>query len=167
MSFVITPDSTPVYDGWGWGDYWGCLDWIEWHKQLLKKHSKDDSDFIWAKAWLAGLSTIGGGNGSAPGSNTLVDSVPIDCRTFNQTFRTYIQANEVLKSAVFSGVLGSTLGKVTSTTVGVAQDGLDTITNTTSGISKVIAFASKWVIAILIIAAVFFAYYLYIKFIKK
>lgn len=39
--FLITVDSVPVLDGWGWADYWGVGDWIEWHKLLRKKYGKD------------------------------------------------------------------------------------------------------------------------------
>lgn len=50
---TITADSTPVLDGWGWDDYWGCAQWVEWHKLNVVKYSKAiaNSKFIaeWSK----------------------------------------------------------------------------------------------------------------------
>lgn len=51
--FNITADSTPVYDGWGPGDYWSCEDWIAWHKALKDKYGKAQADATWLSAWNA------------------------------------------------------------------------------------------------------------------
>jgi len=36
--FVITADSVPILDSWGWSDYWQCSDWIKWFN-LKKKNT--------------------------------------------------------------------------------------------------------------------------------
>jgi hypothetical protein len=48
---IITWDSKPDYDGWGWDDYWSCADWITWHKELVKKFGKDKANQLWLTAW--------------------------------------------------------------------------------------------------------------------
>lgn len=53
MAFEITADSTPVYDTWGWADYWSCEDWIAWHKALKDKYGKAKADAMWLSAWNA------------------------------------------------------------------------------------------------------------------
>lgn len=53
MPFIITADSEPVYDSLGWGDYWSCDDWLEWHKALKKKFGSAIADPKWVQAWNA------------------------------------------------------------------------------------------------------------------
>lgn len=153
MAFTITAESVPVYDTFGFSSHWECNDWILWHQSLVKKYGQDQADQIWANAWLDGLSVSGGGRGTAPGSGYVFDSVPIDCRTFNSSFKNYISANPILKDAVFSGVLGSTVGKAVSTGVGVVTSGTDIIDNALSGLNK---FSStlKWLIPLVAILAI-------------
>tara|TARA_R110000824_G_scaffold178585_1_gene358368 strand:- start:2880 stop:3305 length:426 start_codon:yes stop_codon:yes gene_type:complete len=32
---VMSCDTEPLLDGWGWADYWMCGDWITYHKMLM------------------------------------------------------------------------------------------------------------------------------------
>lgn len=36
---VMNCQTEPIYDRWGWGDYWMCGDWITWHKMLMAECS--------------------------------------------------------------------------------------------------------------------------------
>ena len=145
---------------WGLGDYWGCADWITWHKALIRKHGEKRADIIWANAWLDGVSTAGGGRGTADGSNAVFDSVPIDCRSFNAEFRTYVNNRPVLKSAVFSG-LGGFIGGIVSNGVKIVSGGADVLGGAAEGASN-FGKMLRWAIPTLIVtAAVFVGYRVY------
>ena len=49
--FNITAESTPVYDGFGFADYWSCTDWTYWHSLLKAKFGKVQADQTWLQAW--------------------------------------------------------------------------------------------------------------------
>lgn len=51
FSNLITAESVPDYDDWGWDNYWTCNDWVEWHKALKKKFGKEKADSVWISAW--------------------------------------------------------------------------------------------------------------------
>lgn len=34
---TMTCSTEPMFDGWGWADYWICGDWITYHKMLKDK----------------------------------------------------------------------------------------------------------------------------------
>jgi len=36
---TMTCETEPLFDGWGWADYWICGDWITYHKMLKDKCS--------------------------------------------------------------------------------------------------------------------------------
>lgn len=104
---MITAQSAPRYDGWGPDSPWGCDEWIAWHRALASTHGPARADEVWASAWLAGLSRAGGGRGTARGSGAVFDSVPVGCRTLNNTFRDYVAARPALRGAVWGGFGGS------------------------------------------------------------
>lgn len=166
MAFIVTANSKPVYNSFGFSSYWGCNEWVMWHKEMLKTIKQEDADRIWSDAWLAGLSKIGGGFGTAPGSGYVFDSVPIDCRTYNQYFKDYVSKYPILKDTVFSGALGSTVGRVTSTGVGAISSGSDIFDNAAKGINRFSA-TLKWLIPLLaillILGASFIVYKKYIE----
>jgi hypothetical protein len=165
MAFTVTADSVPLYDTFGSAPYWGCNEWINWHKEMIKKFGKSQADIRFADAWLAGLSVTGGGSGTAPGSGYVFDSVPIDCRTNNKTFRDYIneEDNRLLYDAVFSGVLGSTVGKGLSTGMG----GVDAVTgffnDVSNGMGKL-----KWILPILaVVLLIVLLFFIYKRYVEK
>ncbi len=123
-TFVINADSTPLYDSFGWADYWGCAEWIQWYNALKTKYNTDQANYIWSKAWLDGVSVAGGGYGNAPGSGEVYDSVPIDCRTFDQNFKDFLASNTALKSAVYTGI-----GGLIAKPLGLGVDVINTTTN--------------------------------------
>ncbi len=49
--FAITANSLPVYDGWGWDDYWTCADWKMWHMQMVPVFGATQATQKWAQAW--------------------------------------------------------------------------------------------------------------------
>lgn len=48
---VITAQSTPDYDQWGWDSYWSCTDWITWHQALEKEFGRSEANRIAQAAW--------------------------------------------------------------------------------------------------------------------
>lgn len=156
----ITPSSQPVYDAWGFGDYWNCLEWMEWYKQLRTVYGASESDYIWSKAWLDGVSSVSGGNGTAPGSNYITDSVPIDCRTFDSGFKDFLSKNPNLNSAVYSGIGGliaKPLGLGVDVVNGIVSFGssaVKTVTNT----GTVLKYAIPAAIVVLLILLLIFVY---------
>lgn len=140
----LDPDSTPDYDGWGWDDWWGCADWVTWHKMNVAKYGQVKADNKFVEAWLDGLSSASGGRGKAEGSGAIFDSVPIDCRSFDTGFKEYIKkpANKRLYDVVFSGI-GGTIGGAVSGSVTVVEN----VGSTIVGASK----AVKIVVPVLII----------------
>ncbi len=47
----ITWESQPDYDGWGWDTYWGCEEWMAWHKELKRKYGSEKANYLWKSAW--------------------------------------------------------------------------------------------------------------------
>lgn len=162
-NFIITADSSPVYDTWGFADYWNCPEWMKWYPTLLTKYTEEQADYIWSKAWLDGVSVIAGGNGTAPGSNYLVDSVPLDCRSFNSDFRTFLDQHPNLKGAVYSGIGGliaKPIGFGTDVVDGVITVGknlLDTVSNTTKVLKYAIPIGIALTILLLLLVGVHYA----------
>lgn len=91
--FIITADSKPKHDGWGflditylggaWETYWDCSDWITWHKELIKKYGKEQADNVWAKEY---------DNSSYASHETI-------CSTGNQAFKDYAISNGLNKKS--------------------------------------------------------------------
>ncbi len=51
MEYKIDKDSKPDYDEWGWDDYWGCAEWVEYHKKLKMAYGADMAKQMWYAAW--------------------------------------------------------------------------------------------------------------------
>lgn len=156
--FTINASSQPLYDTWGTADFWGCEDWMKWYDELRKVYSAEQSDYLWSKAWLDGVSSVSGGNGTAPGSNYIVDSVPLDCRTFNQSFRDFLDQHSNLKSAVYSGLGGliaKPLGFGTDVVNGVITFGSNTV-KAAANTSQILKYAIPATIVILLIVLIVF-----------
>lgn len=156
--FSINASSQPVYDTFGFADFWQCEDWMLWYSELRKVYSQQDSDYIWSKAWVDGVSSVSGGNGTAPGSNYIVDSVPLDCRTFNENFKSFLNANTNLKSVVFTGIGGliaKPIGLGVDVINGVITFGSNTVKGITS-VSTILKYAIPVTILILFIVLIIF-----------
>jgi hypothetical protein len=103
----VRAEDTPRYDGWGPDQPWGCQEWIAWHRALTRIHGESRADEVWARAWLDGLSRLGGGRGTAPGSGAVFDAVPTACRTFDAEFSDYVSRRPKLRAAVWAGFGGA------------------------------------------------------------
>lgn len=40
-----------MLDGWGWGDYWQCAQWMEWHQKNKQAFGKAVADQKFIAAW--------------------------------------------------------------------------------------------------------------------
>lgn len=108
---LINWDSVPDYDQWGVDSFWKCEDWITWHKKLAEHFGKETAKEIWDYAYAK--------------SGSL--SANLDCRTFNSTFREYVNKNG-LSPYANAGVLSPVLS-----TYGTASD---VLSGALSGVSS-------------------------------
>ncbi len=133
MAFVITADSTPVEDGWGWADYWTCADWVEWHKQLKAVHGPDESKRIWVAAWEA----------------QSVDANPYNWCKYDSVATSYLKSNGIDIGNIVSRLTNtvSTLSKTADTTATVSAD-----------TANKLKFLIPIVILILLVLALLFIY---------
>ena len=163
-NFTINADSTPVYDGWGWADYWQCDDWINWHKAMVVKYGDKVADERWANAWLDGLSTLSGGYGKASGTSIIGnDAVPVNCRT-SPFFADYISKRPIMKTAVYAGV-GGFIGGVVEGGMKAVNTAGELLSGTASGLGWV-GRNLKWIIPVITLTALGFVGYKIYKEIK-
>lgn len=115
----ITATSTPVLDGWGWGDYWGCDEWKAWHMELRKQFSAKDAAVIWAAAW----------NKQDSFAN------PYNWCKYNSDFRNYMRSQGVNVDSVVSALIMpvfDTAGNITQGAADVAENTIETATTLSS-----------------------------------
>jgi hypothetical protein len=89
---VTTWDTAPDYDQWGYDTWWNCNDWILWHKFLKDKFGQNKANFIWNYAFSQ--------SGNLSGN--------LNCRTFDSSFRSYVQKNQLnpfANAGIFTPVL--------------------------------------------------------------
>ena len=113
---VINWNTAPDYDEWGSDTWWDCQDWIMWHKKLVEHFNKQTANDIWNYAFAK--------SGSLSGN--------LDCRTFNTSFRNYVQENDLSPydgAGIFTPVLQGY-----GTASDVVSGGLDTVSNVSSGV---------------------------------
>lgn len=156
-TFIITADSKPVYDSFGWSDYWNCQDWMKWHQLLVAKYGDKKADEIWANAWLAGVSKWGGGYGTAEGTTVVNDGVPVECRSTNAIFKAYVNQRPVLKAAVFVGV-GGFIGGLVSNGLSAVSSAGELVGDAGQGITK-LAKMLRWVIPVVAVTALAYVGY--------
>lgn len=107
---------------------WTCLDFIEWHKLLVKKYGKDQAKLLFLKEWSNG-----------PAINDQAD-----CRSFDTTFRDYFKKVDLLDSMYEGiGVIAKPIGFVTDVSSNLA----DTVTTT----SKILKYAIPAIVIIVVI----------------
>jgi hypothetical protein len=53
LGTLITAESTPDYDGWGWDSYWSKEEWMQWHKALATQHGITQANSLWKEAWFS------------------------------------------------------------------------------------------------------------------
>lgn len=109
---LINWDSVPDYDEWGIDTQWSCEEWITYHKRLAEHFGKETANDIWNYAYA---------KSGALSSN-------LDCRTFNSTFRAYVNKNGLSPysgAGIFTPVL-STYGTA-SDVLGGALSGVSSV----------------------------------------
>jgi hypothetical protein len=137
---VITENSIPNLDNWGWDDFWTCSDWIAWHQIMKSKKGKEYADSNFLKWW----------NEQGLGSHAL------DCRSFNSTFRDYLRKENILENLYGGvGIVAQPIGYTTD----IASDLAQGVSTTAKVLKYVLPVAS-------IIAIGIGGYWLYSK-IKK
>lgn len=148
MPYTITAESKPDYDQWGPDDFWSCQDWILWHKALKEKYGKDEANVRFVQAY------------GAPGLIEGLGSAHWDCRTFNQEFRNYAEANGFL-TALFEGIgiLTQPLGWVIDTSGNIIKN----VGEGAQGLSKVLRIAIPVAAVLLIAGGAWWGYKTYIK----
>lgn len=86
---LITADSIPDLDGWGWDTYWGCNQWVQWHKANRQKYGLQQANDKFVRFW----------NQQGFGAHAL------GCRTIDSPFRKYVR-RVGLWEAVWEGAEG-------------------------------------------------------------
>lgn len=90
---MITANSKPTYNGWGWGDYWTCEQWRLWHEALEKIHGSKEAKVIWSNYWFV------------PENDSWFPTDQSDLCATNRSFVSYFNS----KGIDVSGAIGDTL----------------------------------------------------------
>ena len=108
---VKTWNTAPDYDEWGNDTWWACEDWTQWHKLLKAHFGQETANDIWNYAFAQ--------SGNLSGN--------LNCRTFNSSFRKYVNNNKLdpfANAGIFAPVLqgvGTSQDVVGSTLKGVSN----------------------------------------------
>jgi hypothetical protein len=136
-------DTVPDYDQWGVDSFWNCEDWIMYHKKLAEHFGKETAKELWNYAYAK--------------SGSL--SSNLDCRTFNSSFRDYVNKNGLSpysNAGIFAPILS---------TYGTASD---VLSSALSGVSSVFQSDNvKKIINIILIGSVVFGGVYVYKSVKK
>ena len=116
---VTTWNIAPDYDQWGVDEYWGCSEWIAWHKRLKEHFGTERAKLIWDYAYAQG--TLGASHA--------------DCRTTNSAFRAYARQEGL---DTYASVKIPIIPQVLNL-VGSGIEFLDDTSNVVSGIGDGIA----------------------------
>jgi hypothetical protein len=144
---MITADSIPDLDSWGWDDYWSAQDWIKWHKELKKKYGLSDANYRFIDAYGSGSFMEGLG------------AARFSYRTTDREFIRYAKENGFY-NALFGGLAGlsakvvstaysaghsivETGGNIVESGTGALQNAGQTVSNTVSVL--------KWIVPLLLI----------------
>jgi hypothetical protein len=138
--FEINADSTPILDGWGWGDYWGVNDWIDWHKANVKKYGLNVANEKLIKEY----------------HKATMFAASYDWRTFNPTFIKYAKENGFY-NALYSG-LGGLIAKPLGSAVNVVNKAAEVVTTGTDKAAGILKFSINNIllIAVLILVLLYF-----------
>jgi hypothetical protein len=108
---VITWNSVPDYDEWGYDNYWSCDNWVEYHKKLMAHFGEGTATEIWNYAF----------------EKTSSLSANLSCQSFNSNFRAYAKRYGL---KVNKNLVTETFGTITDVAIG----GLDTTSEVASGV---------------------------------
>lgn len=147
MAWNITADSVPVLDGWGWGDYWDVSDWIRWHELRKAKYGRDDANRKLLDAYHS--ATFGAASN--------------DWKTFNPTFRDYAKANGFYDQ-LFVGV--TNLPRFLVSILDLFRGG-SSVVESVGEAGGAVAGATRWLLPVLVLAAVAYLGFFIFRFLKK
>lgn len=145
-NYIITADSVPDLDEWGWDDYWLINDWMLWHQKLKEKFGVNKANQTFVTWWLK----------QGTGAN------PLDARSFNTDFRNYAKSNGFFDALY--GNLG--LLKVIGAGTDVVSAGTNIVSNAAKGaenVTKVLKIVIPAAIFLALIGGTVYAYNKYVK----
>jgi len=127
----ITAQSTPVYDGWGWDDYWMPGDWIRWHQLMAAEYGLTEANQRMVYAYNQGST----------------GAAHFSWRTFDSEFRDYAKRN-----GFYSGLFGGAgfIMQPIAGTVTVLENAGEVVTE----IAETAADAAGWLKPLLVIGMV-------------
>lgn len=138
-NFVITSQSTPDYDDWGWDDYWSCADWITWHKAMVKDFGKDYANTKLIKAY----------------HQNAVLAHHVSCRSVNAAFKDYAKKNGFYDQ-LFTGLEGVVV-KGGAALVNVADSALnvtDSLADNAEDVAKSSLTITKYLLPIILVLVI-------------
>jgi hypothetical protein len=138
----ITAQSVPVLDGWGWGEYWQCAEWMAWHFELKKVMTAEEAAIKFISEWNKQDSTAS----------------PYNWCKYDPTFRNYMKSQGVDIDSIVSAILMPVFNAAGD----LAQGGSDLVSNTADTVSTV----SSLIKPVAIIALIGLGIYGYKTFIK-
>lgn len=128
----------PVLDGWGWGDYWDCDDWITYHKSYKAVLGQAAANDMFIKQFKLQTS----------------DMSPFNWCKYNSTFANYFSSQGIDVGNMISNLVVGTGNVATSvattaTNLGTAAENLSQgISNTTKVASYILPLALLGIAAI-------------------
>lgn len=134
--YVITADSTPDLDDWGWDDYWKIEDWMRWHSLMVKKFGIDKANQTFLLWW----------NKQTTGAN------PLDAKSFNTSFRTYAKKYKFLDALYGGASFLKPFGAITDT----ISSGSDVVSNVGDA-AKNTSNVLKWAVPVAVLSVVIIA----------
>jgi hypothetical protein len=138
----IAATSVPVLDGWGWGDYWQCPQWQQWHQLNKQAFGKAIADQKFIAAWQSQDSF----------------SNPYNWCKYDSTFRNYFVAEGIDIDSIASAVVMPVYNVLATLLNGIDH----TTTNAVDAVTSI----SKWIKPVAFVAAVAGGYWVYKNFLK-
>lgn len=145
------PLATPLFDEWGWGEYWDMNDWLAWHTALKEAYGQPAGNDAWVNAW-----------NSRSGFFRTFGDVRGDWVAFNTTFRNHLQNHKTSTGITMLEAIQNPVGAIMGTgteTVGSVGESLGNVGTTLTNTTKTIS----WLLPVALVAAIAVAVFLLIK----
>lgn len=117
---IITADSVPNLDDWGWDQWWNIADWLQWHKLNVQKYGMAKANEKFVNAW----------------SQQTFGAHVLEYARFNSSFRNYMKDTAKIWEYLYGG-LATVLPEVIDTGSIVVDDAGQIITGATGGAATV------------------------------
>lgn len=126
MSFQITSSSVPIYDGWGFSDYWQASDWSQWYLDMYQDLGLTTAQQDFITYW----------------NNAPFDAASYGWLSNDPGFIQFVTQNELLQQLNTGSAIEQVAAKVGNNVVNyattVATDTEDIITGTLGTVGKAI-----------------------------